>query len=181
MWWCILLAVVVLDICNSLSTPLSKPSPAFLVQHLSLLSTSLHNHTGQSLPTFACPPAAVSAELAAAVHADSDLVLLSHGLGTDPIFTYASEAAQRLFGYTFEEFLTTPSRLSAEPSLQSARSDALAQMRAKGVIEEYEAVRVSREGERFRINATVWELYDGDGERLGDAAMFKTSDCTFLL
>jgi PAS domain-containing protein len=42
-------------------------------------------------------------------------VLLAHAEAPDPVFCYANRRAQELFGYSWEEFTRSPSRLSAEP------------------------------------------------------------------
>ncbi|KNC81692.1 hypothetical protein SARC_06002, partial [Sphaeroforma arctica JP610] len=45
----------------------------------------------------------------------------------------------------------------------------------KGFSTGYSGIRVSAEGNCFRINATLWNLMSSDGKRkLGQAACFRT-------
>ena len=50
---------------------------------------------------------------------DAPAALLMHGNEADPVFCYANRTAQRLWGLTWNEFMRLPSRLSAEPLVQS--------------------------------------------------------------
>jgi len=66
-----------------------------------------------------------------------------------------------------------PSRLSAEPLAREERARLLAAVTARGFVDDYAGVRISRTGRRFRIErATVWNLADPAGLRLGQAAAF---------
>ena len=98
--------------------------------------------------------------------------LLAHGLENDPVFCYANLTALSCFEYDWEEFVQMPSRLSAEAPLQAARAKFLAEVEAHGFIEHYEGVRIAKGGRRFKIGAaTVWNVFDQAGQRVGQAAM----------
>ena len=57
-----------------------------------------------------------------------------------------------------------PSRLSAEQLLRDEREQLLARMSRDGLISDYNGVRISATGTRFRIErATVWNLIDKMG------------------
>jgi hypothetical protein len=89
------------------------------------------------------------------------------------LFCYANLAAQRLFGFTWREFIGLPSRLSAEAPERVERERLLARVASHGYIDDYSGVRISKSGQRFRIHrATVWNLTDAHGHRLGQAAQF---------
>jgi hypothetical protein len=47
------------------------------------------------------------------LYRDAPFVLLAHRLSADPVFCYANLAAQRTFGYSWDEFIGLPSRYSA--------------------------------------------------------------------
>ena len=67
-----------------------------------------------------------------------------------------------------------PSRLSAEPVSQMERARLLEQVTARGFIDDYSGVRISRTGRRFLIRrATVWNLIDQTGTYQGQGAMFR--------
>lgn len=102
-----------------------------------------------------------------------DSVVLAHGTQADPVFFYANRAALDLFALTGEQLLDMPSRLSAEMPERGERESLLAQVRDRGFIEDYRGVRIASTGQRFRIEAaTVWNLVDKGGVRMGQAATF---------
>ena len=110
---------------------------------------------------------------AAWLYRDAPFVVLAHNTDADPIFTYANRAAQDCFGYGWDEFLTLPSRLSAEPMLRQDRQRLLDSVRDKGFIADYRGIRIAKSGRRFRISGTViWQLIDEDGVLRGQAAKF---------
>jgi len=102
-------------------------------------------------------------------------VVLAHAAARDPLFSYGNAAAQSLFELEWADLLALPSRLSAEPVNQAERQRLLDAVSARGFIDDYAGVRVSRSGRRFRIEqATVWNLLDSDGAYRGQAATFAT-------
>jgi MEKHLA domain len=108
---------------------------------------------------------------------DMSSVLVSHGTGADPVFWFANRAAQRLWDMDWKTFTTLPSRLSAEPDEQAARSVLLARAERDGYISDYSGVRVSRLGQRFRIRDVVlWNIRDDHDQPAGQAAMFAQWD-----
>lgn len=101
-------------------------------------------------------------------------VALAHGVEPDPLFNYAKLAAQRLFELMWDEFIGLPSRLSAEAPERSDRSRLLARVATHSFIDDYSGVRISKSGQRFRIQrATVWNVSDAAGRRVGQAACFS--------
>jgi predicted DNA-binding protein (UPF0251 family) len=49
----------------------------------------------------------------------------------------------------------------------------LERVAAQGFIDDYTGVRIAKSGRRFRIQrATVWNLVDSSGRRVGQAATF---------
>jgi PAS domain S-box-containing protein len=106
------------------------------------------------------------------LYCNAPFIVLAHGTDADPNFIYANKAAQACFGYSLEEFLGLPSRLSAEPADQAERQRLLDQVAQNGFLAGYSGIRVAKSGRRFRIDdGIVWEL-DGDGVRHGQAATF---------
>jgi PAS domain-containing protein len=97
--------------------------------------------------------------------------LLAHDTAADPLFTYANATSRRLFGYTAEEFRGLPSRLSAEPDQQEDRDEFLDRVEKTGFGAGYTGIRISKTGQRFRIeNVILWNLIDPDGVNHGQAA-----------
>ncbi len=143
----------------------------YLIEHISLLQSSLKHWTGSSLlddKQHAHDPVDVAKQLYYAPFA-----LLSHGTEIDPIINYANLAAQELFEMSWFEFIQLPSRLSAEMMVQEERDALLKRVSDYGYIDDYSGIRISRTGLRFMINqATVWNLLDANGKARGQAAMF---------
>src|ERR1039457_284184 len=101
-------------------------------------------------------------------------VLVSHGTEADPILNYGNAAALALWEMPWAELTRTPSRLTAETPNRAERARLLAAVTARGFIDDYSGVRVSKTGRRFRIaQATVWNLMDERGNCAGQAAVFS--------
>jgi hypothetical protein len=112
---------------------------------------------------------------AAWLYRDAPFVVLAHGPDPDPHFIYANGAAQQCFGYSWEEFLTLPSRHSAESEEQVERQALLDRVHQDGYITGYRGVRIAKSGQRFIMqDGVVWELIDAFGVRHGQAATFST-------
>ncbi|WP_441242098.1 MEKHLA domain-containing protein [Tardiphaga sp. 768_D3_N2_1] len=112
---------------------------------------------------------------AAWLYSDAPFAVLAHNTETDPVFIYANRTAQRCFEYSFDEFITIPSRLSAEAPNRDERQRLLDAVARNGFIDNYRGLRIAKSGRRFWIEGgTVWELRDENGERLGQAALFTS-------
>ena len=99
--------------------------------------------------------------------------VLAHDTAADPVFTYANQAAQRCFEYSWAEFLALPSRLSAEAPDRAERQRLFDQVSRRRFASGYRGLRVARSGRRFWIeDGTVWQLIDADGAVQGEAAVF---------
>jgi MEKHLA domain. len=59
-------------------------------------------------------------------------VVVSHGAEPDPILNYGNQVALDLWEVSWEQFTTTPSRLTAEADNRPERERMLAQARARG-------------------------------------------------
>jgi hypothetical protein len=106
---------------------------------------------------------------------DAPFVLLAHNNDTDPRFVYANRTAQACFEYPWNEFVTLPSRLSAEAPDRAERQRLLDEVARNGFVADYSGIRVAKSGRRFRIeNGVVWQLIDEAGNLRGQAATFST-------
>lgn len=104
---------------------------------------------------------------------ESPFVIVSHGTENDPILNYGNQTALDLWDLTWDQLRKTPSRLTAEPVNRAEREWMLEQVRTKGYIDTYRGVRISSSGRRFLVeNALVWNVVDGVGRWVGQAAMF---------
>jgi MEKHLA domain len=140
----------------------------FLIKHTLRLLSSFHHWTGRAL----IPDAANPERLAEHLYLHT-AVVLSHGVGADPILNYGNAAALRLWEMTWEAFTTMPSRMTAEPAARDNRARLLADAANAGYLEHYQGIRVSRSGRRFLIEgALVWTVLDEQGGIIGQAAVF---------
>jgi MEKHLA domain len=106
---------------------------------------------------------------------NAPFAVLAHSTDADPKFIYANQAAQACFEYSWQEFLSLPSRLSAETPAQAERQALLDQVARNGFMTGYRGVRVAKSGRRFIIeDGVVWELIDRKGNRHGQVATFHS-------
>lgn len=105
---------------------------------------------------------------------DAPLVVVSHGTEPDPVFWFGNRRALELFEMDWSSFTRLPSRYSAEPVNREERARLLAEVTQHGHIANYQGVRISSSGNRFRIaKAVVWNLIDEGGSPAGQAAAFS--------
>jgi MEKHLA domain len=103
----------------------------------------------------------------------ASFVVISHGTQTDPILNYGNQLALNLWEMSWDEMMQTPSRLTAESVNWEIRQQMLRQVAKTGFIDNYQGIRISKNGRRFRIDrAIVWNLVDADGHFCGQAATF---------
>jgi MEKHLA domain len=139
------------------------------VAHAQLLARSFKHFTQRDLFAENVPAAEFAAKI---FHAP--FVLVSHGTEADPVLNYGNQAALSLWEMSWAELTRTPSRLTAEAPNREERARLLAAVTARGFIDDYSGVRISKTGRRFQISrATVWNLISPDGKYCGQAAMFR--------
>lgn len=154
--------------------PPPGPDNFYLMDQVALLRRSLRTLTQRDL----LDPGTTGADAAKSLY-QAPFAVLSHDRARDPIITYGNLKALSLFELSWEQLTVMPSRLTAEAPNRKERERLLAQVAAKGYIDDYCGVRISSKGRRFRIErATVWNLIDKNGDPCGQAAVF--SDWTFL-
>lgn len=106
---------------------------------------------------------------------EASFVVVSHGVEPDPILNYGNQIALDLWELSWDQFIRTPSRLTAEPDDRAERERMLTQARAKGYFGGYRGVRISSTGRRFFVEqALIWNVIDLDGNSIGQAATFST-------
>ncbi|MEZ6055186.1 MAG: nucleoside triphosphate pyrophosphohydrolase [Planctomycetaceae bacterium] len=104
---------------------------------------------------------------------NAPFVVVAHGTEDDPILNYGNALALTLWETDFATLTSLPSRKTAEPMHRDERAAMLQQTREHGYIDNYQGIRISTTGKRFRINqATVWNLLTPTATPAGQAAMF---------
>jgi hypothetical protein len=150
------------------------PQTDDLVSHTLCLACSFKKWTGRDLlaGNFS------AAELAEKIF-HAPFVVVSHGMEADPILNYGNGTALALWEMSWDEFMRTPSRLTAEAPRRDARAKLLETVTRQGFIDNYAGIRISKSGRRFEISsAIVWNLVSETGTLCGQAATF--SQWTFL-
>ena len=98
--------------------------------------------------------------------------LVAHDAQDDPVFCYANRTALDLWGMGWDEFTAMPSRLSAEPMLRADRERLLKRARRQGYVDDYEGVRIAKDGRRFMIRDTLlWTVVDAADAVRGQACV----------
>ena len=120
-------------------------------------------------------PLVAAGQDAAWLHNDAPFAVLAHNTAPDPVFVYANRTAQGCFEYGWDEFITLPSRLSAEAPNREERQLLLDAVTRDGFISDYRGKRIAGSGRRFWIEGgTVWQLIDEAGTPRGQAALFTS-------
>lgn len=103
----------------------------------------------------------------------SPFVVVSHGADEDPLLNYGNQMALDLWELPWDQFVQTPSRLTAEPINRAEREWMLEQAKVRGYLDNYRGVRITSTGDRFLVdNARIWNVVDAQGQRVGQAASF---------
>ena len=152
---------------RSVMHPYPDMSNGFLSDHVDLLCRSYERLLGKPLLAGSGPDAAFELFFA-------ECVVLSHGTEDDPVFNYVNMSGMDLFAMEWEQFMVTPSRLSAEPENRDERARLMERVTNEGYIDDYSGIRIAKTGHRFEIHqATVWNLILDDGVYRGQAAVFS--------
>ena len=110
---------------------------------------------------------------------EAPFVIVSHNNLPDPLLNYGNELALQLWEMAWDEFIGTPSRLTAEPMNQEERSRMLQRATKDGYICDYRGIRIAKSGRRFLVeNAIVWNIFDKHQCYQGQTSTF--SQWTFL-
>jgi hypothetical protein len=142
----------------------------YSIEWVNLLRSSLYALTNRELVD-----RSLSEQQAAIEIFNAPYLLVSHNTDRDPLFNYANQTALDLFEMTWDEFIATPSRHSAEPLNQAERAQLLERVTQQGFIDDYTGIRISKNQQRFRItNAIVWNAIDSQGIYWGQAALCHT-------
>ena len=141
---------------------------SFLRRHVELLLSSYQRLTGKALITDLAPDKSAKAIW------EAPFFVASHNTAADPVLTYGNQTALDLFEMDWAQFTSTSSRFTAEAPERAERDRLLTTVARQGYIDDYSGVRISSSGRRFRIErATVWNLIDEAGIKIGQAATFS--------
>jgi hypothetical protein len=106
---------------------------------------------------------------------NSAFIVASHGTEKDPLLNYGNRAALSLWAMDWQQFIQTPSRLTAESNNREERAEVLEKVKVQGYISDYRGVRISKTGKRFLADPIViWNIRKPDGAIIGQGATFST-------
>ena len=116
------------------------------------------------------------------LYEDASYCVLAHNTDAVPRFIYANKAAQACFEYSWEEFASLPSHLSAEESDRAERQKLLDAVARNGFATGYSGLRIAKSGRRFWIeDGILWQLVDRSGTVRGrDLPLRPLSRAIFL-
>ena len=104
----------------------------------------------------------------------ASFVVVSHGVEPNPILNYGNQTALDLWELPWEQFIRTPSRLTAEADDRAERERMLECAKLYGYFNGYRGVRISSTGRRFLVeHALIWNVIDLAGRPIGQAATFS--------
>ena len=153
-------------------TGLPSTENSYLKDYVCLITNSLKKLANIEIVDFS-----LSSEEQAKQVFNSDYVLLAHDGANEPVFNYANQSALSLFEMPWEEFTNMPSKYSAESDERGEREKFLADVAENGYSKNYSGIRISKTGRRFEIkNVILWNVYDSENNRIGQAAMFREYD-----
>ncbi|MFY1825615.1 MEKHLA domain-containing protein [Myxococcus fulvus] len=142
---------------------------------LKLLDASYQRYFGKALGVGFCPPHLEQASdptRLAWVHGEAPFMLLAQDTQAEPVYFYSNASASKQFGYSADEFLRTPARLSAPPDGQKYRTALIRSVEERGSMTGYSGIRVTQGGKLFRIRDTeLWLVHDAQGTHQGLGAL----------
>lgn len=140
-------------------------------------SDSLQKFTGKSLYE---EMEGSNARTPSDVHTDERYAVLSHGNQADPIYNYFNKGAFLAFEFPEETVYQMQSRYSAPDGKVRSERDGLIQtiVEQDGLKILTNAIRRKGNGELFLIpNVILWNVYDDEGNRVGQTAIFDSLSC----
>lgn len=153
-------------------TSIPNSENGYLKDYVYLITDSLRKLANIEIVNFS-----LSLEEQAKQAFSSGYVLLAHNGSNDPIFNYANQTALNLFEMSWEEITNMPSKYSAQSDQRDKREKFLADVEEKGFSKDYSGIRISKSGRRFEIkNVILWNVYDSENNRIGQAALFDEYD-----
>lgn len=147
-------------------SPWNEPS---IVEWSRLLLDSYRHWTGKDLIE-----RTLSANQQARMLFEASIVVVSHGVEKDPILNYGNQTALDLWELSWDQFIKTPSRLTAEADDRAERERMLERAKLNGYFDGYRGVRISSTGRRFLVEqALIWTVVDPAETPIGQAATFS--------
>jgi PAS domain S-box-containing protein len=102
-----------------------------------------------------------------------DLAPASDGGDRRAVIAEWNDAAERLYGYTRAEIVGQPMSLLIPPERRDELSRVIARLVDGGPIDEYETVRLRKDGTRIDVSVSVARVRDADGRTVGASGVVR--------
>ena len=109
-------------------------------------------------------------KLAAIVDSSNDAII---GKTVEGVITSWNKGAEKLYGYSAAEVLGQPISILALPSRSEELQHILASLGHGALIEQFESVRVRKDGSRVDVSLSMFPLTDSRGEVTGVASIAR--------
>jgi diguanylate cyclase (GGDEF)-like protein/PAS domain S-box-containing protein len=116
------------------------------------------------------PRSGVVTQFQAMVESAHDAII---GKTLDGTITYWNPAATRQYGYSAEEVIGESIATIIPPEMTEELPEILSRLRRGERIENYETVRVRKDGRRINVSVTISPILDSDGEPIGASAIAR--------
>jgi PAS domain S-box-containing protein len=110
------------------------------------------------------------ARLAAIVESSEDAII---GKGLDGIITSWNPGAEKVFGFSADEAIGKPMQMLIPPERAHEEPTILARLTRGESVQQFETVRVRKDGKQIDVSATVSPLNDGNGDVIGAATIAR--------
>ncbi|MEO5973999.1 MAG: PAS domain S-box protein [Ilumatobacteraceae bacterium] len=109
--------------------------------------------------------------LLAAIVTSSNDAIVSFDL--DGVATSWNPGAERIFGYSADEIIGQPSLVFVHSEMANESADFLARIRKGQLIENFETVRLRKDGSAVPVSVTISPIYDLTGVVIGSSAIYR--------
>jgi PAS domain S-box-containing protein len=103
-------------------------------------------------------------QLAALVQSSGDAIL---SMTVDGVMTSWNPAAERLFGWSAIEAIGRPASSLAPPDRVAEWNEIMERLRGGAQLEQFETVRVSKEGKQIEVSVSLSPIHDQSGQLIG--------------
>jgi PAS domain S-box-containing protein len=110
------------------------------------------------------------ARLATIIESSDDAII---GKTLEGVITSWNQGAEKLYGYSATEVLGKPISILAPPDRSEEVVQILARLKQGGRIEDYESVRVRKDGTLVDISLSIFPLFDSRGTMTGAASIAR--------
>ena len=110
------------------------------------------------------------AQLAAIVESSNDAII---GKTLDGIITSWNSGAEKIYGYSVQEAIASPSSILVPPELPDDESRFLERIKRGDRVDQYETVRLRKDGERINVSLTISPIKDVTGEIIGASTIAR--------